>query len=139
MSAKVSAGSAPRPDSTPSAAAEPPAPALAEPSVAPVASVGYARGAALHQHHPLQARVDDARSAPAVRTAARGELAAVPVPAVDPGVQRVRVRTMTATVRPSVPVSGGATGTARGPRETLGRPVLAGDRGRVGGLGGSGA
>lgn len=35
--------------------------------------------------------MDDAQERPQPRALPRGELAAVPVPAVDPGVQRVRV------------------------------------------------
>lgn len=78
--------------------------------------------------------MDDAQERPQPCALPRGELAAVPVPAVDPGVQRVRVAPDDGD---GAPVGAGQ---RRGDgdaevRETLGRPVLAGDRGRVGGLG----
>lgn len=86
------------------------------------------------RHHLLQGSVYDAQERPQAPALLRGELGAAAVASVDPGVQRVRVA---ADDRDRAAVGSGQ---RRGHRdaevgEALGRAVLAGDRGGVGGLG----
>lgn len=86
------------------------------------------------RHHPLQGRVHDTQECPQAAALPGGELAAVPVASLDPGVQGVGVA---ADHGDRVAV---APGQGRGHRhaqlgQALRGPVLADDRGRSGGLG----
>lgn len=86
------------------------------------------------RHDPLQARVDDPQERAEAPALVGGQLAAVAVPAVDPGVQGVGV---TADDGDRTAVAGGQRG-CHGDAEVgqaPGRGVLAGDRCRVRGLG----
>ncbi|GHG63016.1 hypothetical protein GCM10018980_53200 [Streptomyces capoamus] len=94
---------------------------------------GRRAGAPLGGHHALQAGVHGAQERPQAGALPAGELAAVPVPAVDPGVQGVGVAADDGH-RAAV-----AVGERRGDRdaevgEALGGPVAAFDGGRVGGV-----
>lgn len=117
----------------PSAAAEPPAPALAEPSVAPVASVGRAGVRPCVGITRSRLAWTTPRSAP---SRAHCRVVSWPPCRCRPSIQGA-ARTRGPDDGDGAPVGAGQ---RRGDgdaevRETLGRPVLAGDRGRVGGLG----
>jgi hypothetical protein len=70
-------------------------------------------------HHALQGRVDDSQERAEAPALFGGQLGAATVAPLDPGVQRVGVAADDVTVRPSLPVSGGATGTPRSARSRV--------------------
>lgn len=91
---------------------------------------GRRAGAGLGGHHPLQTGVYGPQERPQAGALAAGELTAVAVPAVDPGVQGVRVAAddgdrAALAVRERLGDRDAEVG------ETLGGPVPAFDRGRV--------
>lgn len=94
---------------------------------------GFGTGTRVCRHHPLQARVHHSQQRPQPAALDGRELSAVPVPSLDPGVQRVGV---SADHRDRAPVPPGQRGRHRYAQigQALGGPVLTGDRGRVGGL-----